>query len=129
MTGVVERVSIESLCTRITSGGTPSRANPIFWEAGAVPWIKTGELKDWYVLDIEERITEEALLNSAARIFPKNTVLMAMYGDGKTITSLGILRDDAATNQACCAMIADPTKCHYLFLFYALKHHRHELLG
>jgi type I restriction enzyme S subunit len=46
---------------------------------------------------------------------------MAMYGDGKTITSLGILRNEAATSQACCAMIADPVKCNFLYLFYALK--------
>lgn len=51
-----------------------------------------------------------------------------MYGDGKTMTTLGILRNEAATNQACCAMIADEGKCHYRYLFYALKHHRHELL-
>jgi type I restriction enzyme S subunit len=112
----------------VTSGGTPSRANLSFWEEGTVPWIKTGELKDWYIDDAEERITEEATLRSSAKVFPANTVLMAMYGDGKTITSLGIIRNAAATNQACCAMIADPVRCHFLYLFYALKYHRHELL-
>jgi type I restriction enzyme, S subunit len=123
-----ERVPIESLCLRITSGGTPSRANPRLWEDGVIPWFKTAELKDWYVDDAAERITEEALSSSSAKIFPPNTILMAMYGDGKTITSLGILRNEAATNQACCAMIADPAKCDFLYLFYALKYHRHELL-
>jgi type I restriction enzyme S subunit len=128
MRAATARVPIEFLCARVTSGGTPSRANPSFWEHGTVPWIKTGELKDWYIDDAEERITEEAVLRSSAKVFPANTVLMAMYGDGKTITSLGIIRNAAATNQACCAMIADPKRCHFLYLFYALKYHRHELL-
>jgi type I restriction enzyme S subunit len=124
----LERVPIESLCTSISSGGTPLRSNGRYWEAGIIPWFKTGELKDWYVENAEEKITEEGLLNSSAKIFPPNTVLMAMYGDGRTITSLGILRNEAATNQASCAMIANPAKCHFLYLFYALKYHRHELL-
>jgi type I restriction enzyme S subunit len=93
-----------------------------------MPWFKTGELKDWYVDDAEEKIAAKAISQSSAKVFPPNTVLMAMYGDGKTITSLGILRNEAATNQACCAMIADPTKSNFLYLFYALKYHRHELL-
>ena|ERR1017187_7152849 len=56
------------------------------------------------------------------------TVLMAMYGDGRTITSLGILRHESASNQASCAMIANPAVCSPLFLFYSLKAHRHALL-
>ena len=128
MTVEAARVSIESLCANVTSGGTPSRGDPSLWEDGVIPWFKTGELKDWYVDDAEEKIATKAISKSSAKIFPPNTVLMAMYGDGKTITSLGILRNEAATNQACCAMIADPTKSNFLYLFYALKYHRHELL-
>ncbi|MFA6440778.1 MAG: restriction endonuclease subunit S [Sterolibacterium sp.] len=128
MRAALERVSIESLCANVTSGGTPSRADPSLWEDGVMPWFKTGELKDWYVYDAEEKIAAKAISQSSAKVFPPNTVLMAMYGDGKTITSLGILRNEAATNQACCAMIADPTKSNFLYLFYALKYHRHELL-
>jgi type I restriction enzyme, S subunit len=123
-----ERVPIESLCLGVTSGGTPSRSNSAYWDDGVIPWFKTGELNDWYVEEAEERITEEALSASSAKLFPPDTVLMAMYGDGKTITTLGLLRTEAATNQACCAMIANPSKCHFLYLFYALKYYRHELL-
>jgi len=84
-------------------------------------------VKRW-LEDSEEKITEEALENSSAKVFPPDTVLMAMYGDGKTITSLGILRSPATTNQACCAMIVDPSKCDYRFLFYKLKSVRNALL-
>lgn len=119
---------IESLCTRITSGGTPLRSNRKFYEGGSIPWVKTGELHDWFVEDTEEKITPEAIEYSSAKLFPKNTILMAMYGDGRTITSLGILRREGASNQACCALIVNCKVCRPLFLFYSLKEHRRSLL-
>jgi type I restriction enzyme S subunit len=123
-----QREPIESLCSRITSGGTPSRQNSDFFQGGTVLWVKTKELRDWYIEDTEEKITTDAIAKSSAKLLPKNTVLMAMYGDGRTITSLGLLRHESACNQACCAMIVDPTKCSHEFLFYSLMLHRKELL-
>lgn len=120
--------TIDSLCLRVTSGGTPSREVDRYWSNGTISWFKTGELKDGWLEESEEKITEEALENSSAKIFPQSTVLMAMYGDGKTITSLGILGKPAATNQACCAMIPDPNQCDFRFLFYKLKSVRAALL-
>lgn len=124
----MRHLSIESLCTRVASGGTPSRSNEGYWVGGNIPWLKTGELNDARISDAEEKITEEALANSSAKIFPENTVLMAMYGDGKTITTLGVLDAPCATNQACAAMIANPEKCDHSYLFYALKKERHKFL-
>ena len=120
--------SVESVCTRVTTGGTPSRRRPDFFVNGTIPWFKTGELKDRLLFDSEEHITEEALESSSAKVFPANTVLMAMYGDGDTIATLGVLRRPAATNQACCAMMPDPDTCDWRYLFYALKHTRPALL-
>src|SRR4051812_42121866 len=97
--------SVESVCDRVTSGGTPSRRNPDFYRDGTISWFKTGELQDRTLYESEEKITPQALEQSSAKIFPANTVLIALYGDGDTITSLGFLRRPAATNQACCAMI------------------------
>src|SRR5271169_2308857 len=91
-----------------------------------IRWVKTKELKDQYVDDTEEKITEDALASSSAKLLPPETVLMAMYGDGKTITSLGILRSESACNQACCAMVAVRSLCNHLFLFYSLKYHRDD---
>jgi len=129
MTQSIELASIESLCLSVASGGTPSRQRDEYWSNGTIPWLKTGALKDCRIYDAEEKITAEGLAGSSAKIFPANTILMAMYGDGKTITSLGILKNELATNQACCAMIADPVKCDYRYLYYSLMQHRHELLG
>jgi type I restriction enzyme S subunit len=85
-----------------TSGGTPSRHRFDFFENGSIPWIKSGELKDTFIKDAEERITQQALDSSSAKIFPKGTLLVALYGANVGMT--GILDIDAATNQAVCAV-------------------------
>ncbi|MBT1162890.1 restriction endonuclease subunit S [Bifidobacterium sp. SO1] len=87
---------------KLASGGTPSRDHAEYWD-GDIPWVKTGELNGGYVLDTEERITDLGLANSSAKLFPKGTLLMAMYGQGKTRGTTGCLGVDAAINQACVA--------------------------
>lgn len=84
-----------------TSGGTPSRMRKDYFR-GDIPWLKSGELTDGLVSDIEEYITKEAVSNSSAKIFPSGTLLIALYG--ATVGKLGILTRDAATNQAVCAI-------------------------
>lgn len=121
-------LSIDQCCHRVTSGGTPSRRKSEFYVGGTVPWIKTGELRDRFIdpAKIEERITEEALTRSSAKLLPSGTVLMAMYGDGQTIGSLGLVRSSIACNQACCAMIPNTEVCDPLFLFYAIRLYRND---
>lgn len=120
---------LEDVCISINSGGTPSRQRASYWDGGTIPWIKTGELTDWKVQSIGEKITEEGLKNSSAKLYAPETVLIAMYGDGKTITTMGIVDKPSATNQACCALVADPSICDPLYLFYALKERRSGLLN
>jgi len=102
------------------SGGTPSRSNKSYY-GGNIPWLKTGDLNDGYITHIPEFITEEAVVNSSAKLNPVGSVLIAMYG--ATIGKVGILTFPATTNQACCACIEydaiDP-----MFLFYFLLSQR-----
>ncbi len=128
MTSAFRDIPIEQLCTKVSTGATPLRSRNDFYQAGTIDWYKTGELKDWYLGPAAERITEKALEETSAKLFPADTVLMAMYGDGKTITSMGILRAPAATNQACSAMLVDEEKCDTRYFFYALKSRRHLLI-
>ncbi len=120
--------AIQDLCKWVSAGSTPLRSRADFYDGGTIDWYKTGELKDWYLGAANERITERALKETSVKLFPANTVLMAMYGDGKTITSMGILRAPATTNQACSAMLVDEEKCDQRFFFYALKGRRDLLL-
>ncbi|MFL9928717.1 restriction endonuclease subunit S [Paraburkholderia sp. RL18-103-BIB-C] len=97
------------------SGGTPSRAVPRYF-AGTIPWIKTGELGEKYIRCSEEKISEEALNNSSAKIFPKNSVGIAMYG--ATIGKLSIWGIDASTNQACAVGVpSEAVDKEYLYYF------------
>ena len=102
------------------SGGTPSRSNKSYYD-GSIPWLKTGDLNDGLIMDVPERITEEAVANSSAKINPTGSVLIAMYG--ATIGKLGILAFPATTNQACCACI-EFRGVTPLFLFYFLLSQR-----
>ena len=91
MTSVFRDIPIEQLCTKVTTGSTPLRSRIDFYEGGTIDWYKTGELKDWYLPSAEERITQKALDETSVKLFPAQTVLMAMYGDGRTITSMGCI--------------------------------------
>ena len=95
-------VQIENLCNKITSGGTPHRNNPEYYK-GKIRWIKSGELKDNFISNSEEKITQFGLTKSSAKLFPKNTVLIAMYG--ATIGKTAIIEKESATNQAICAIL------------------------
>ncbi|MDP2219703.1 MAG: restriction endonuclease subunit S, partial [Hydrogenophaga sp.] len=97
-----------------SSGGTPSRSNPSYY-AGTIPWLKTGELGPLVVFQTEEHISEDAVAASSAKVFPKGSVAVAMYG--ATIGKTSILGVDAATNQACAVGIPDGSKSKFLYYF------------
>lgn len=99
------------------SGGTPSRKNPTFYE-GDIPWVKTGELEDDYLYDTEEKISDEAIQKSSAKLFPVESVLIAMYG--ATIGKTAILGVEATTNQACACAICNKS-VYNKYLFYYLR--------
>jgi len=87
-----------------TSGGTPDRAKKEYW-AGTVPWVTTSLIDFNVISKANEFISEAGLANSSAKVLPKSTVLIAMYGQGKTRGKVAILGVAAATNQACAAIL------------------------
>jgi type I restriction enzyme S subunit len=102
-----------------TSGGTPSRGNKSFYE-GDIPWVKSGELDKGLILDTEEKISADAIKNSSAKVFPKGTLLIALYG--ATIGKLAFLGVDAASNQAVCGIYKnDNIDSNYLYHFLFSK--------
>ncbi|MGD9661231.1 MAG: restriction endonuclease subunit S [Porticoccaceae bacterium] len=92
---------------QVSSGGTPSRKNDTYWN-GNIPWVTTAEVQFKVIKDTSEKITEEGLANSSAKIFPVDTILMAMYGQGKTRGQVAKLGIEASTNQACAAIVLHP---------------------
>jgi len=113
---------------RTSSGGTPSRKIAEYY-GGTINWVKTKELNDNFLFKTEEKITDVGLQKSSAKIFPENTVIMAMYG--ATIGKLAILSQPAATNQACCAIIKidDLFQHHYIFSFLLVNREKIFSLG
>lgn len=100
----------------IASGGTPNKKENSFYENGTIPWIKTGDLKNKYISNDIECITDSGLKNSSAKLFPEGTVLLAMYG--ATIGACSILPFEASTNQACAAFLPNDTILpQYLYYF------------
>ena len=114
--------------TDVVSGGTPDRKNSEYWDGGTIPWVKTTELQNKMIIDVEERITEKGMSESSAKIVPSNTVLIAMYGQGKTRGMTGFLGIEACTNQACaCLLPTSNIDMRYLWHFLILSYE--ELRG
>lgn len=109
--------------TNVVSGGTPSRDVSEYWDNGDIPWVKTTELKNSVIESIDEYITEKGKNNSAAKIVPVGTVLVAMYGQGKTRGMTGYLGIEATTNQACaCILPSNHINMMYLWKYFELSY-------
>jgi type I restriction enzyme S subunit len=113
---------------KIQSGGTPTRETAENWSGGSIPWVKTGEINYCVIHDTEEKITPTGLANSSARLYPKGTLLMAMYGQGITRGRVGLLGIEAATNQACASITPTGKKrVSSVFLYYFFEYHYEDL--
>ena len=109
-----------------SAGGTPLRSKLEFYEGGTIPWLKSGEVAQGYIYEAEEFITESGLQNSSAKLFPVNTVLVAMYG--ATAGQIGILKFEAATNQAVCGILPNAQVVPE-YLYSVLKSKRDYLIS
>ena len=95
-------LKIKAICS-VGSGGTPSRTNASYYK-GTYPWVKTGEVLNDVIFETEEKISLEAIERSSAKLYPKGSLLMAMYGQGDTRGRTAKLGVDATTNQACAVL-------------------------
>lgn len=107
----------------VVSGGTPNRGNNEYWQGGTIPWVKTTELQNSEIYNAEEKITQSGLDNSSAKIIPANSILIAMYGQGKTRGMTGYLMEECATNQACaCILPSKSVNQRYLWQYMILSY-------
>ena len=101
-----------------TSGGTPSRKHPEYYEGGSIPWLTSGEVNKGKIDTPDHFITEAGLRNSSAKLVPANSVVVAMYG--ATAGQVGLVTYETTTNQAVCCI--KPNACVApVFLRYALE--------
>ena len=109
-----------SLFTSSRSGGTPDRNKKEYWENGTIPWMSSGEVNKEFVYDTEEYITPLGSSCSSSKVIQKDSVMVALNGQGKTKGMAAVLKIDAACNQSLCAFSCDK-RLYYMFLFYNFK--------
>lgn len=110
---------INDVCLNCASGGTPSRKRREYWADGSVNWFKTQELVDSWLFDADEKISEKGLENSSAKLFPENTIVMAIYAS-PTLGRLGILTKESTFNQAALGLVANGDFVSYEWLYLKL---------
>jgi type I restriction enzyme, S subunit len=107
---------------QISSGGTPDRTEPRYW-GGNIPWVTTGEIRFNTINDTAEKITELGLKKSSAKLYPAGTLLLAMYGQGKTRGQVAKLGIEAASNQNSAAiLLTDSHDPDFLFQYLMWKY-------
>jgi type I restriction enzyme S subunit len=100
-----EMAKIKDLCDILVNGSTPSRGQAEYWEDGTIPWFRTGELSDGFLLEAGETITTAGHTRSSTKLLPRHSVVMAIYA-APTVGRLGITTRDATFNQAMTGMMA-----------------------
>jgi type I restriction enzyme S subunit len=118
---MLKTFKLKEISLSIGSGITPSRSNENYWLNGTIPWLKTEQLGEHKIYSTTEKITKLALKETSIKIFPVDTLSIAMYGEGKTRGNISILKTAMATNQACCNVIIDKQKSDYEYVYYYLK--------
>lgn len=106
--------------TRIYSGGTPDKSNDSYWTDGTIPWLNSGSVNDDIITEPSNYITEEAFEKSSAKWIPKNALVIALAGQGKTKGMVAQLAIDTTCNQSMAAIIPI-SKISSRFLFWWLK--------
>lgn len=116
--------SIGSL-SEVSSGATPSREKDEYY-GGDIPWVKTGEVNGKRIFKTEETLSLKGIQESSCKIYPSGSIIVAMYGQGKTRGQVGYLECQATTNQAC-AVIKPSLEIDSNYLFYLLKYSYNNL--
>ncbi|MBQ7851310.1 MAG: restriction endonuclease subunit S [Muribaculaceae bacterium] len=111
---------------KTASGGTPSRNNLDYYSHSGIDWVKSKELNRSIIFQTEERITNNAINYSSAKVLPKYSTLIAMYG--ATVGEYGLIAEPMTCNQAICALIPNENYP-YTYLFMFAKNVRQELIN
>ena len=103
----------------VGTGATPLTACKYYYENGNIAWINSSSTKVPFIAKASNFITQKAIEETNCLVYPKGTLVIAMYGEGKTRGQISELLIDAATNQACAAVrpYSEATK-KYLKLFF-----------
>jgi type I restriction enzyme, S subunit len=116
---------IKDISEQVFAGGTPSTRKPEYWD-GDIPWMSSGEINKKFIFNTDRRITKEGYESSSTKMVPKNSVLIALAGQGKTRGTVGMNKIELCTNQSI-ASIVPPDTVDSKFLYYNLDSRYDEL--
>lgn len=124
----LKSTTIGELCD-VGTGATPSRKVDEYYN-GDIPWVKTTEVDGYVIHYTEESISVQGLENSSCKLNPTGSIVLAMYGQGKTRGKVGVLGIEAATNQAC-AVLRPSSKVmmEYLYVYLSMSYDVLRSLG
>lgn len=111
---------------KVGTGSTPlKKKHELYYEGGEIPWVTSGALNDWYVKEASGFVTKKALEETNLTVYPKHTLLVAMYGEGKTRGKCSELLIEACTNQAVAAIVQEKTeaKTRQFLKYFFLKNY------
>ena len=121
------KISRLKMFSKIFSGGTPDKNKSVYWENGTIPWIASGEVNQEIIKEPTTLITEEAFRNSSAKWIPKNSLVMALAGQGRTKGMVAILDIETTCNQSLAAIV--PKNINSKYTLYWLKSKYQEIRG
>ena len=113
-------VSTIGYYAKVTNGTTPSKANLSYWDKEEIPWLSSGEVNQYYIVEASEYITAKALAECSLELLPIGTVVMGMIGQGKTRGLSAITEIEATINQNLAALVTYP-KLNNEYLHYYLQ--------
>ena len=105
------------------SGGTPKSTNVEYYDNGEIAWINSGELNSPIITTTTNYITKCGLENSSAKLYPSNSILVAMYG--ATAGKVSLLTFEACSNQAVCGVIPKVENMLYYVYFHISSLYSH----
>ncbi len=118
---------VEDCCNRVENGGTPRRYEVSYWNPATVPWLTSGEVRQDIVITTENKISEEGLTNSSAKLWPKGTTVVALYG--ATAGQVCLLANEMCANQACCGLVPLPNMQFFNYLYISSSVQQFEQLA
>lgn len=123
----IKQVPLGSICIRVASGATPNKSKPEYYEGGAIPWLRTQEVKFNEITETSAFVTEKALSETAVKWVPANCVIVAISGASAGRCAVNSI--PLTTNQHCLSLEIDPSIALYKFIYYCVRNQYGELLN
>ena len=115
--------------TEIKTGGTPSTKCEKYWKDGDIPWMASGDVNKKIINEVDGRITKSGMENSAAKLLPKDTVMIALNGQGKTKGTVAYLNIELTCNQSLAGFLPSYNVFNSKYFYYNLQSRYFEIRG